>query len=37
MLMKLFTINGVYIKEFSKKMKLAWNAVLLSTGKIPFK
>ena len=29
--MKPFTINGVYIKPLNK-MKMAYNAVLLSTG-----
>ena len=32
--MKLFAINGVYINGFYK-LKMAWNAVLLNTGKTP--
>ena len=35
MLMKLFTVNGVYIKAFGK-LKMAENAVLLNTGLTPF-
>ena len=34
--MKLFKINGVNIKALGK-LKMAWNAVLLNTGKTPFK